>query len=153
MTRDTPPPGKRPAAVYLAARGFERELADELEMRQPGCVTERRERLFVSSAPPIPAAWAQNIWLEPFFLPIASVGDAARQLRGIQRNWHCHPVDLYRRTALIAEHLPPVKARPLAFGENVPVSPLGAWTLWERDLLLLSARCSSPFPDGEVRFE
>ena len=99
MTRDTPPPGKRPAAVYLAARGFERELADELEMRQPGCVTERRERLFVSSAPPIPAAWAQNIWLEPFFLPIASVGDAARQLRGIQRNWHCHPVDLYRRTA------------------------------------------------------
>ncbi len=143
----------RPSAVYLAAAGFERELARELEERQPGCITAQRERLFVSSAPPLAAAWAQNVWLEPFFLPITSVGDAVRQLKAIQRNWHCHPVDLHRRAALIAEQLPPVKARPLTFGQKAPDSPLGAWTLWDRDLLLLSARCSSPFPDGNVRFE
>lgn len=143
----------RPAAVYLAARGFEKELAHELQSRQPGCIVEQRERLFLSSAPPLDAAWAQNVWLEPFFLPIASVGDAVRQLKAIQRNWHCHPVDLHRRAALIADQLPPVKARPLRFGDRAPSSPLGSWTLWERDLILLSARCSSPFPDGEARFE
>lgn len=51
----------RPAAVYLAARGFEKELAHELQSRQPGCIVEQRERLFLSSAPPLDAAWAQNV--------------------------------------------------------------------------------------------
>ena len=102
----------RPAAVYLAARGFEKELAHELQARQPGCIVEQRERLFLSSAPPLDAAWAQNVWLEPFFLPIASVGDAVRQLKAIQRNWHCHPVDLHRRAALIADQLPRSRRAP-----------------------------------------
>lgn len=138
--------------VYLAARGFERELTAELEAARPGCVRETRERLVLADGAPLAAAWAQNVWMEPFFLPIASVSDAVRQLKAIQRNWHAHPVDFHRRAALIAQQLPPVSARPLVFGARPPVSPLGAWTLWDRDRLLASARCSSPFPDGEVRF-
>lgn len=139
--------------VYLAARGFERELADELNLDEPGCVREIRERLVLADGPQRQAAWAQNIWQEPFFLPISSVGDAVRQLKAIQRNWHAHPVDFHRRAALIAQQLPPVSARPLPFGHKPPASPLGSWTLWDRDTLLVSAKCSSPFPDGEVRFE
>ncbi|MCH5276906.1 MAG: hypothetical protein J1E80_03625 [Desulfovibrionaceae bacterium] len=146
-----PPEGER-FAVYVAAKGFERELTDELHTARPGCVRGRKGRLVVADGPPLSAAWAQNIWLEPLALPIASVGDAARILKGIQRNWHAHPVDGFRRSALIAAQLPPVSARPLVFGEAAPSSPLGAWTLWERNLLLASARCSSPFADGEVRF-
>ena len=99
------------------------------------------------------SAWAQNIWLEPFFQPIASVGEAVRILKSIQRNWKLHAVDFHRRAALIESQLPPVKARPLAFGQRAPSSPLGAWTLWDHDTLLVSATCSSAFPDGEVRFE
>lgn len=139
-------------AVYVAAKGFERELTHELQMARPGCVRGRRGRLVVADGPPLNAAWAQNIWLEPATLPIASVGDAVRALRGIQRNWHAHPVNEFRRAALITAQLPPVSARPLVFGEAAPASPLGAWTLWERDLLLASPRCSSSFADGEVRF-
>jgi 23S rRNA (cytidine2498-2'-O)-methyltransferase len=139
-------------AVYLAARGFERELADELtNAGRP--VLESRKRLLLAAGPPYQAAWAQNIWLEPFFLPVESVGHAARQLKAIQRNWHCHPIEHFRRAALIAEQLPPVNAKPLPFGQTPPSSPLGAWTLWEREVLLLSASCSSPFPEGEVYFE
>ena len=29
---------------------------------------------------------------------------------------------------------------------------MGAWTLWEHDLMLASARCSSPFANGELEF-
>ena len=113
-------------AVYVAAPGFEKELVTELQAARPGCVCGRRGRLVVADGPPLEAAWAQNIWLEPFCLPIISVGDAARALKAIQRNWHAHPVAEFRRTALIAGQLPPVSARPLMFGEPVPSSPLGA---------------------------
>ncbi|WP_298068449.1 SAM-dependent methyltransferase [uncultured Mailhella sp.] len=141
----------KPFIVYVAARGFEGELQEELELAGVQ-VREVRERLVLADGF-FPAAWAQNIWLEPFFLPIASVGDAVRRLKAVQRNWHLHPVDFHRRAELIRQQLPPVKARPLRFGESAPASPLGAWTLWDHDTLLLSARCSSPFPDGEVFFE
>ena len=146
-----PAAGKR-FTIYVAAKGFERELMDEIHRARPGSVRGRRGRLVAADGPPLDAAWAQNIWLEPVVLPIASVGEAVRSLKSIQRNWHAHPVGEFRRAALIAAQLPPVSARPLVFGEAAPASPLGAWTLWERGLLLFSARCSSPFADGEVHF-
>ena len=141
----------KPFIVYLAARGFERDLQEELELHGVH-VREVRERLVLADGL-FRSAWAQNIWLEPFFLPVASVGDAVRQLKAIQRNWHLHSVDFHRRAALVEQQLPPVKSRPLRFGQPAPVSPLGAWTMWDHDTLLVSARCSSPFPDGEVLFE
>ena len=141
----------KPLIAYVAARGFERDLLEELRLhdvhvREVKGDLVLAEGLFYS-------AWAQNIWLEPFFQPIASVGEAVRILKSIQRNWKLHAVDFHRRAALIESQLPPVKARPLAFGQRAPSSPLGAWTLWDHDTLLVSATCSSAFPDGEVRFE
>ena len=138
-------------AVYLAAQGFEKELADEL-CRKGVSIKASKERLFLASGL-TDSVWAQNIWLEPSFTPVRSVGEAVRTLKSVQRNWKAHPVGFYRRAALIESQLPPVKARPLRFGEPAPVSPLGAWTLWDHDLLLASPKCSSAFPDGEVRFE
>ncbi len=137
--------------VYLAARGFESDLLEELALNGVH-VREVKERLVLADGF-FRSAWAQNIWLEPFFQPIASVGEAVRTLRSIQRNWKLHAVDLHRRAALIEQQLPPVKAKPLAFGTPAPTSPLGSWTLWDRDTLLISARCSSAFGDGEVNFE
>ncbi len=137
--------------VYLAAKGFEQDLAEELRIHGVK-VEDVRERLFLADGF-FDAAWAQNIWLDPVFLPIRSVGHAVQALKAIQRNWKAHPVDHFRRAALIEQQLPPVKARPLPFGKAAPSSPLGAWTLWDRDLLLHSSRCTSPFPDGEVCFE
>lgn len=133
--------------AYLAADGFVDDLVAEL-----GGAAEAHGRLVLAPGPPRPAAWAQNVWLEPVRIPIASVKDGARRLREIQRNWHLHPVGHFRRAELIRAQLPHVSARPLVFPQDAPAAPLGSWTLLAPDLILASARCSSPFPDGEARF-
>jgi 23S rRNA (cytidine2498-2'-O)-methyltransferase len=102
--------------------------------------------------PARPAAWAQNIWYEPQRIEIASIGDGARKLRAIQRNWALYDFHLHRRAALIQQQLPKLSAKPLAFGEAPPTAPLGSWTLLDADTVLAAPRCSSPFPHGEVRF-
>jgi 23S rRNA (cytidine2498-2'-O)-methyltransferase len=140
-------PADEEETAYLAAAGFEAELEAEL-----GEVTERHGRLMLAPGPPRPAAWVQNVWYEPRRLAVASIGDAAKQLRGIQRNWALYAHAHHRRAALIAETLPKVTARPLAFGDPVPSAPLGAWTLIDPATVLAAPRCASPFPNGEARF-
>ena len=137
--------------VYISPKGFEEKLVGELaEWGIP--ILHSRGRLVLAAGAPQPLCWAQNTWLETGFLPIKSIGDAVSCLKSIQRNWAVHPTAHFRRTALIAEGLPHVSRRPLVFGDPTPLAGLGAWTLWEPDLLLASPRCSSAFADGEVHF-
>lgn len=133
--------------AYLAAEGFIAELAHEL-----GALELAHERLLVAAGPPRPAAWVQNIWLDPVAIPIASIGDAARRLRAIQRNWASYAPRHHRRAMLIQERLPPVSAKPLVFGQEPPRAPLGSWTLLDTNTVLAAPRCTSAFPNGEVRF-
>jgi 23S rRNA (cytidine2498-2'-O)-methyltransferase len=77
----------------------------------------------------------------------------ADALRAIQRNWSAYNVAHHRRAALIADRLPPVRARPLIFPEPAPSGHLGAWTLLAPDRMLASPTKSSPFVNGECRFE
>ena len=135
------------ATGYLAPRGLEEQLLAELRD-----VLSVHGRLILAAGPRQPAFWAQNVWLRPLRIPFASIADAARKLRGIQRNWALHPLQLHRRAALIVERLPHVSAKPLRFPADAPRSPLGSFTLLEKDLLLASPECSSPFPDGEAAF-
>lgn len=138
-------------SVYIAPRFFEHELEKELQhFSLP--ILEQRGRLFLVNAKARSLAWAQNTWLEPFFIPIQSIGDAAKRLKEIQRNWHCHAIDHYRRANLIAEKLPFIRYKNQAFLEECPQSSLGAWTLWDENTLLVSATCSSPYADGECTF-
>lgn len=97
-------------------------------------------------------AWTANIWRTVERIPIASIGDGAKKLRAIQRNWALYSTGHHRRAALIAERLPKVSAKPLVFGAPVPAAPLGSWTLIAPDTILAAAACSSPFPHGEARF-
>ena len=138
-------------AAYLAAEGFERILAEELE-RRGVAVSDWHGRLALSPDPPIEPAWALDVWTAPQEIAIASVKDAADALRAIQRNWASYQVANFRRAALIADRLPPVKARPLTFPEPAPAAHLGAWTLLAPDLLLASPTKTSPFVNGECRF-
>lgn len=139
------------AAAYLAAEGFEAELAEELRLAGRR-VAAWHGRLALSPDPPGPAAWALDTWTAPVELPAPSVKAAADALRAVQRNWSNYAADQFRRSALIEARLPPVKARPLAFPEPAPVAPLGGWTLLAPDRLLASPTKSSPFVNGEVRF-
>jgi 23S rRNA (cytidine2498-2'-O)-methyltransferase len=85
-------------------------------------------------------------------LPVESVGKAAQALRDIQRNWAMYAPVHHRRAALIQERLPHVSAKPIVFPGAAPTAPLGSWTLLAPDRMLAAARCSSPFPNGEVAF-
>ena len=139
------------ASAYLAAEGFERDLAEEL--RRAGVrVQAWHGRLALSPDVPRHMAWALEAWTDPRAIAAPSVKAAADALRGIQRNWACYGALHHRRSTLIVERLPPVKARPLAFPEPAPEAHLGAWTLLAPDRLLASPTKTSPFVNGEVAF-
>ncbi len=134
---------------YLAAVGFLEPLLTELDGVEIEAV---RERLVVARGPARNVAWAANIWFDLRKLPIASIGDGARRLRDIQRNWALYATGHFRRAALLEEKLPPIKKRLHVFPAPQPTAPLGSWTLWEPELIYASARCSSAFRHGEINF-
>jgi len=139
-------------SAYLAPPDLEQTLADELS--HAGVRIDLwHGRLALSPDPPVASAWALDVWTTPLEIPAPSVKIAADELRKIQRNWSAYPVEHHRRTALIAERLPPVKARPLVFPEPCPASHLGAWTLLAPDRMLATAKKTSPFVNGECAFE
>lgn len=133
---------------YLAPEGFLAELQHELG----DDALETHGRLVLAAGPPRAIAWVANVWRDPQRLSIASIGDAAKQLRAIQRNWALYSLAHHRRAALIAEKLPKVSAKPLAFGDPAPTAPLGSWCLLDPETVLASPSCSSPFPNGEASF-
>lgn len=135
--------------AYLAPTGLVAPIVAALGER----VVAVRERLVLATEPCDEAGfWAANTWLEPQVRPIASIGDGAKWLRSMQRNWALYPVGSFRRAQLLVDKLPPLKARLRTFPFAVPSSPMGSWTLWRPDLMLASARCSSPFANGELEF-
>jgi 23S rRNA (cytidine2498-2'-O)-methyltransferase len=133
--------------AYLAAEGFEADLRAEL-----GSLAGEYGLLLLADGPSRPAAWAQNIWLDPVRMEVASIGEAAKALKAIQRNWWPYEFHLHRRTALLVDKLPKVSARPLSFGQPAPTAPLGSFAWLDEHTLLASPICSSPFPNGEAAF-
>jgi len=138
-------------AAYLAAEGFEIALDEELH-RAGVEISAWHGRLALSPDVPIPAVWPLDIWTAPQEIAAPSIKAAADALRAIQRNWSLYAADNFRRAGLIAERLPPVKARPLVFPEPAPAAHLGAWTLLSPDRLLASPTKTSPFVNGECHF-
>ncbi len=137
--------------AYLAPEGYETPLREELAAKGAD-ILWRRGRLFGVSGPRIHAAWAQNVWLNPEFISITSIGGGIKALRDKQRNWALLPDALYRRASLIQQGLPAVARRPFVFGTPAPVSPMGGWMLWDANTILASSECSSSFPHGEIHF-
>lgn len=140
------------ASAYLAAEGYETQLADELAASGVA-VSSWHGRLALSPDPPYGSLWALDVWTTPAEIAVGSVKDAADALRAIQRNWAGYAAGFHRRSALVAARLPPVSARKLVFPQAAPASHLGAWTLLEPGRLLASPAKSSPFPNGEALFE
>ncbi len=134
-------------SAYLAAERLTEPLLNELDG-----VIAVHGRLILSGKLFSDVRWAQNIWRNPKTLHIESINDAANQLKDIQRNWCLYSHTLHRRANLILEKLPSVKCHPLSFPSPLPTSPLGSFTLLDKNTLLASAECSSPFPNGEVHF-
>ncbi len=137
--------------VHVAAADHREALIDELAHRGSQ-VVDRTDSLIFARGAPGPAAWAQNSWLAPAEYRIDSIGEAARLLSSIQRNWHLHSIAHHRRAQLVGDKLPSIRFRPLDFPTRVPEAALGAFGLLDRDRLLASPRCSSAFADGRPVF-
>ena len=137
--------------AYLAARGYERQLDEELG-RAGVPVTASHGRLRIAEGRAVHAAWAANIWWDAEYISVTSIGHAARELRDRQRNWALYAPEHRGRAELVQQKLPHVSARPLELGEVAPDAPLGSWTMLQRDLVLAATRCANPFPNGEPAF-
>ncbi len=141
-------PKSKSFTAYLAPEGFVKDLTEELSN-----VTDVIERLVLADGPPQKSVWAENVWQDPRFIEVESIGDAAKKLRDIQRNWWPYTFQLHRRTELLQEKLPHISAKPLKFPNLPPKAPLGSFTMLEEKLLLASPTCSSPMPNGAYIFE
>lgn len=134
--------------AYLAPEGFLNDLLAEL-----ADVTDVFDRLVIAKGAPQACVWAENIWLNPRYIEIESIGDAAKKLKEMQRSWANYPLDFHRRSKLITEKLPPVSSKLLKFPSDLFKSPLGSWTLLEENLMLASPACTSTVANGAFIFE
>lgn len=138
-------------SAYLCPKGLEAEVLEELGGTR--AVTAALGRLLVVEGPARPCHFAADVW--PRVLPVAfeSVGQAAKSLRQLGRNWVHHPFAETGRAGLIADALPPIRFKPVVFPNPIPKSPLGAFTLLDRNRLLACPACQSPFPLGVPSFQ
>jgi len=135
-------------SAFLAPDGFQHQLRKELDG-----VLSCHGRLILTDRPPKqPPLWVQNSWHNPVLIPLQSISDAAKKLHALHRNWRLYSFQLHRRAQLIQEQLPHISFKPLSFPSALPPSPLGSWTLLDRDTLLAASDCSSVFQNGEVHF-
>ena len=134
-------------AAYLAPNSYVELLKKEI----PGII-DTAGNLVLSSRKAIEPVWCHNVWLNPQIVEFDSISEAAKKLKSLGRNWVMYPNREVRRGTLIAEQLPHLSLKPLRFPESPPKSPLGAFTLLNRNLIIASPLCSSPFPNGEVNF-
>lgn len=96
--------------------------------------------------------WARTVLLHPFLVHFESIGDAAKSLKEIQRNWASYQYCNFRRVALIQEKLPYMNVKPKHFPVSIPKSPVGLYTLTDEKTMLASAATSSFLPAGNISF-
>jgi len=131
----------------LAPEEFTKELKTELK----GPIFEC-DRLLICPGEVQKVSWVQNILFDLKLQKIQSINDAAKVLRGIQRNWAHYSFLEHRRAQLIQDALPKLSLKPIDFLSPLPKAPMGGWTLLDRDLVAYSSKCLSPFPMGEIHF-
>ena len=90
--------------------------------------------------------------LEPFFLKFDSIGEAAGELKKIQRNWAPYQYTCFRRAQLIQEKLPYINLKDRQFPVKIPDSPMGLWTLIDEHTMIASAKTNSTLPAGTLHF-
>ncbi|MFO0610413.1 MAG: SAM-dependent methyltransferase [Polyangiales bacterium] len=139
--------------VYLAPPGFEAELASELGASASRVTSDGA--LLHTPGPVRSVAWAANVWLQPVRVRFASVDEGAaavRALGGRDLRWALAPGVRHPQAALLAAKLPVAESKRLAFPEPAPKRRPGSWCVVDEGVVVASARCTSPFPNGEPRF-
>lgn len=139
-------------SLYLSPHSHEKDLLDELAFKNIK-VLEQRGRMILAEGSNPNIVWAQASMLDVKELAVASIGDAAKQLKNLNRNWALFTVDHHRRAQLIQEQLPHYPVKEIPFLHPRPTQPMGGWTLWQPDVVLASATTNSVYPLGEMTFQ
>lgn len=96
--------------------------------------------------------WARCVLEEPFLLKFDSIGEAATELKKIQRNWAPYFYNCFRRGNLIQEKLPYINLKDRKFPFSVPQSAMGIYSLIDEHTIIASAKTNSFLPCGTIRF-
>ncbi|MGN0728973.1 SAM-dependent methyltransferase [Treponema sp.] len=96
--------------------------------------------------------FCRDAMIEPFILRFDSIGEAASELKKIQRSWASCSLSFFRRSSLIQEKLPYINLKPRVFPSKIPVSEIGLFCLLDKGMMLASAKTSSLFPAGRISF-
>lgn len=97
--------------------------------------------------------WASSTMLEPLEISFDSIGEAARSLKEIQRNWAPYQYQFFRRASLVQEKLPHINLKVRKFPCEIPNSAMGLYTLISENKMIASAKTTSPLPAGRIQFE
>ena len=96
--------------------------------------------------------WTRTVMLEPFFVKFNSIGEAAAELKKLQRNWAPYQYTCFRRAQLIQEKLPYINLKERSFPVEIPNSPMGLYTLIDEHTMIASAATTSTLPAGTLHF-
>lgn len=103
-----------------------------------------------SSYTHIPYALSQ--WINPKIYSFSSIGEAKRILTDQQKLWDYYPNVENGRGKLIEEQLFPIKHNLYNFLDNIPQTPIGAWTLLNKNNLICSSATTTETPFGLLEF-
>lgn len=144
------------AKAFLAFEGCEPFLQAELSERfNIDLPFERYGRIFYFKEFPQEQKnpwFAQVVLQKPFFMNFDSIGQAASELKKIQRNWAPAQYQFFRRAELIQQKLPYINLKERAFPVQIPQSPMGIYALTGQNQILASAQTSSFLPAGKLSF-
>lgn len=96
--------------------------------------------------------WARCVMEEPFLIKFDSIGEAAGELKKIQRNWAPYFYTCFRRGNLIQEKLPYINLKDRKFPFTIPQSAMGLYSLIDEHTIIASAKTNSYLPAGTVKF-
>ncbi len=96
--------------------------------------------------------FARTTMLSPFILSFDSIGEAASELKKLQRNWAPYQYKCFRRAQLIQEKLPYINLKERKFPVTIPATPIGLYTLIDEHTMIASAKTSSFLPAGALSF-
>lgn len=96
--------------------------------------------------------WARCVMEEPFLVKFDSIGEAASELKKIQRNWAPYFYTCFRRGNLIQEKLPYINLKERKFPFSIPQSSMGLYTLIDEHTLIASAKTNTFLPAGYLPF-
>ncbi|MCR4790721.1 MAG: SAM-dependent methyltransferase [Treponemataceae bacterium] len=95
--------------------------------------------------------WARTCLLNPVICSYESIGQAAKMLKEIQRNWASYQFCQFRRASLIQEKLPYINLKLKEFPFKIPQSPIGLYTLLDEKTILYSDKTSSFVAAGDLQ--